>query len=263
MIRLACSTLSCDGFEDSDFVESFRLMPGIGFEYVEFNCWYPSTLTPAKMRDLKYRCEKSGLIPACVYGAGFGGANHEDLSKDVCHKLRLIDAAVELGCRRICVTGTKRGTKGGVEAIVEILKEVVSHAEANDVLICLENHKDNNIETIEDYEYILGEIDSAHVGVCIDTGHFDASDVDMNDVIRTFRSKINHLHLKENRGKGHQDFVRFGEGTTDIPNVIEKLISDGYQGYMSVELSPTGDRATISDDLAEAFSRFYKYQDNA
>lgn len=99
MIALACSTLSCDGFADSDFVESFRLLPQIGFKYVEFNCWYPRTLTPAKTRDLKRRCEQTRLVPAVVYSTGFGDNNNNDLTKDVAHKLRMIDAALELGCR--------------------------------------------------------------------------------------------------------------------------------------------------------------------
>ena len=259
MIALACSTLSCDGFADSDFVESFRLLPEIGFKYVEFNCWYPRTITPARTQDLKRRCEATGLVPVVVYGTAFGGANNNETTKDVAHKLRLIDMACELGCRRICATGAARGTQGGLDAIVAVLREIVPYAEERDVLICLENHAGHNIETIADYEYILERIDSSHVGICLDTGHFDASGIDMNDVIDRFEAKINHIHLKENDGFGKKAFVRFGAGTTAIDQAVERLIASGYQGYLSVELSPTGEPERIPHDLSDALARFGKF----
>jgi hypothetical protein len=37
MIGLACATISCDGFDDNDFRNSFRIMPDVGFKYIEFN----------------------------------------------------------------------------------------------------------------------------------------------------------------------------------------------------------------------------------
>ena len=53
MIRLSCATLSFDGFGDVDFVNTFEVAPKVGFKHIEFNCWYPRTITPAKMADLK------------------------------------------------------------------------------------------------------------------------------------------------------------------------------------------------------------------
>ena len=68
LIGLACATISCDGFGDNDFRESFRILPELGFRYIEFNAWYPSAITPAKMVDLKQRCAARGILPACIHG---------------------------------------------------------------------------------------------------------------------------------------------------------------------------------------------------
>jgi sugar phosphate isomerase/epimerase len=260
MIGLACATISCDGFEDNDFRESFRIMPEVGFNYIELNAWYPSSITPQKMRDLKQRCADRQILPACIHGMGFGADDARDLSKDVAHKLRILDAALEVGCRRISFTGAGRGKAGGIDAIITVLREVVPAAEEENVLICLENHAGNNLETIDDYSRIFNVIDSSHVGICLDTGHFDAAGVDMDELIDCFGLRINHIHVKENKGFGRKEFVRFGQGTTNNHHVIERMLALGYQGFITVELSPQQDTSTIPADLRLARQMFEQYE---
>ena len=260
MIGLACATISCDGFDDNDFRNSFQIMPAVGFRYIEFNAWYPADITPSKMRELKQRCAAHNLLPACLHGMGFGGDNARDLSKDVAHKLRFVDAALEVGCRRISFTGAGRGKQGGLDAIITVLKEVAPVAEEKDVLVCLENHADNNLENIDDYARIFDAISSPNVGICLDTGHFDAAAVDMDALISRFQLQINHIHVKENKGFGRKEFVRFGQGTTDNFHVVERMLALGYQGFITVELSPQEDTSTIPADLRLAKQMFAKYE---
>jgi sugar phosphate isomerase/epimerase len=259
VIKLACATLSCDGFGDTDFVESFRLLPQIGFEYVEFNCWYPRTITPTKMRDLKERCHATGLMPASIHGNNFGGGDRNSITKDVAHKLRLMQAARELGVTRIGATGCARGTEGGLEAIITVLHEIAPAAEELGIEIGLENHANNNLENIEDYQRIFAAIDSPNVGIWLDTGHFDAANVDMDDLIDRLHTRVNHIHVKENQGKGKTAFTRFGQGTTDNYHVIDRMLEKGYSGFITVELSPQQDTSTIFDDLVIARQMFEQY----
>lgn len=260
MIGLACATLSCDGFGDNDFVESFRIMPRVGFRFVEFNCWYPRTITMVKMRDLVGRCRETGLTPIAIHGNGFGGENASDLTRDVAHKIQMMLAARELGCRRIVATGATRGTGGGLAGIITVLREIVAVAEEQDVLICLENHANNNLEKIDDYQHIFDSVDSSHLGICLDTGHFDAASVDIDRLIDRLGTKINHIHVKENLGRGSQNFVRFGQGTTDNHHVVKRMIAGGYTGYITVELSPQKDTSTIPEDLSFARAMFAPYE---
>jgi sugar phosphate isomerase/epimerase len=260
MIGLACASLSCDGFGDNDFKETFRIMPKVGYKYVELNCWHPPTLTPSKMRDLKRRCHDAGLTPIAVYSSGFGGENSGALTKDVAHKVRMIECARELGCRRIVATGAARGQAGGLDAIIAALREVAPVAEEYDTLVCLENHAKNNMENIDDYKKIFKAIGSPNVGLCIDTGHFDAASVDMDKVIDAFKDRINHIHVKETRAIGVADFTRFGQGVTNNHHAIERMLDLGYEGFITVELSPQKDTSTIFEDLQVAKRMFEKYE---
>lgn len=259
MIGLACSSLSCDGFGDNHFVKTLEVAPQIGFRYIEFNCWHPSDLTRASIESIRRRCRESGLTPISVYGASFGGSNNHELSKDVCHKLRMIEAACELGCRRIVATGSARGKQGGLEAIITVLREITPVAEDRGVLVCLENHANNNLETIDDYDRVFAAIDSPNVGLCVDTGHFDAARVDLDQVIDHFAARINHIHVKEAAEKGVEKFVRFGQGVTDNIQVIERALAHGYQGYISVELA-VQDKSNLLHDLRVPYEMFSKYE---
>jgi sugar phosphate isomerase/epimerase len=235
-------------------------MPRVGFRFVEFNCWYPRTITLAKMRDLVQRCQEAGLTPIAIHGTSFGGETAGDLTRDVAHKLHMMVAAQELGCRRIVASGAARGTGGGIAAIVTVLKEILPAAEEQDVLVCLENHADNTLENIDDYQQIFDRIDSPNLGICLDTGHFDAAGVDIDALIDTLGAKVNHVHVKENLGRGSQNFVRFGAGTTDNHRVINRMLANGYTGYITVELSPQQDTSTIPEDLSLARAMFAPYE---
>lgn len=265
MIRLACATISFDGFGDDDFVKTFDLAPKAGFKNIEFNCWYPRTLTPEKMRDLKERCRIAGLVPVALHVGGFGGTdNRSEATKEVCHKIRAMEAAKELGCRRVVATGYARGESGGIRAVIACLKEIEPIAREMDVLISLENHANNNIETVADYQEILDAVPSKNIGICIDTGHFDASGVDMDELMDKFTSQINHIHLKENKGFGKKLFTRFGEGTTDNYHVVKKMISLGYEGILTIELSPeigeSDGRPFGLDDLVKPRTMFEVFE---
>ena len=262
MIRLACSTLSAEGFGETNFDKTFDVLPGIGYRYVEFNCWHPSALSPKMLRSLKRRCKESGLIPASIHlNGGIGG----ELIKDFSHKIWAMESARFLGAERIVTSGLSRNRDEGLKEAIASLKALAPAAEDMNMLICLENHKDNTLEFIEDYRRVFDAIDSRNVGLCIDTGHFDASGVDMDALIDEFFPRLNHIHLKENRGKGEKVFVRFGEGTTDNHHVLRKVISLGYSGYLSVELSPEigqgGDsRPFTLEDLILPYKQFSVYE---
>jgi len=264
MIRLSCASLSFDGFGDEDFVRTFAKVNEAGYKHLEFNCWYPRTLTPAKMRDLAERCRKAGVSPGSIHISGFGGEGNHGLTKDLCHKLRGITAVKELGGKVLCATGAGRGKDGGLEAIITVLKELMPAAEEAGVTVSLENHVGNNLENLDDYRRIFDEVDSDALGICMDTGHFEAAGVSLDDLIDEFSAKINHIHLKENKGFGVKEFVRFGDGTTDNVRAVERMIEKGYSGYLVVEVSPeigpNDDRPFTIEDLKKPYEMFKSYE---
>jgi sugar phosphate isomerase/epimerase len=262
MIGLACSTLSVEGFGETNYEKTFAFIPEAGYRYVECNCWYPSALSPAMIRSLKQRCDETNIQPVSIHlNSGLGG----ELIKDFSHKMWAMEAVCRLGAKRIVTSGHSRNKDSGLKELIASLKALVPAAEDMGILICLENHKDNTLEFIEDYRHVFDAINSKNVGICIDTGHFDASNVDMDALIDEFGSRVNHIHLKENRGKGTKQFTRFGEGNTDNHHIINRMMSLGYSGYLSVELSPEisegGDvRPFTCDDIALPYKLFSVYE---
>jgi sugar phosphate isomerase/epimerase len=216
------------------------------------------------MRRLHTRSAEAGITPGSLHVSGFGGEGGAGLTKDVCHKIRAIDAAAELGCSMVSASGAGRGSDGGREAIVTVLEEIMPYAEERGVQISLENHVDNNLENIDDYAWILDRIRSAALGICMDTGHFDAAGVKLDDVVDRFSRRINHIHLKENRGFGAKEFVPFGEGTTENIRIVERMLELGYEGYLVVEVSPeiggSGDVAGL-EGVRVPYEMFSGYED--
>ncbi len=255
-VKLAIATICCDGFGNENFEPTFRIAPAAGYKNIEFNCWYPNTLTPEGLRSIARRCQQHGLRPISVQGNSFGDGKAPDVS----HKLWCMQAAVILGCSRVKFTGTKRGTNGGLAAVINTLKEIAPAAEEMGLLVCVENHAGNNLENIDDYEEIFAAIDSSNVGLCLDTGHFDGAGVRISEVIERFHSRTVHIDLKDCETFGTYKTVRFGEGITDLHGAIQALIGHGYQGYLVIEQAPPIVPESLQEDLAKAYQIFKQYE---
>jgi sugar phosphate isomerase/epimerase len=140
-----------------------------------------------------------------------------------------------------------------------VLREIAPAAEELEMLICLENHANNNLETIDDYAQIFDAVDSPALGLCVDTGHFDAAAVDLDAVIDTFLPKINHIHVKEAAAIGVERFVPFGQGVTDNRHVLDRILNAGYEGYISVEFAQE-DKSNLLHDLGVPYALFHGYE---
>lgn len=260
-VELAIATICTDGFGDHQHEPTFRVVPQLGFKNVEFNLWYPRTLTPRYIEGIKARCEKSGLKPISVQGTGFGGEGRNGINKDLAHKMVLLDHCERLDCRIVKCTGSRRGTQGGLKSVIEVLKELAPMAEDKGLTVVLENHANNVLEGIEDYEEVFAAIDSPNVGMCLDTGHFEGVSVDLIEVVDRFHDRILHVDLKDckERGKGH-DTVPFGQGVTDFDTFLNHLMSKNYQGYLVVEQAWSEPKGDWVNDLKDSYRRFRKWE---
>lgn len=254
-VELAIATICLDGFGDKNFEPAFRLIPQIGLNCVEFNVWHPRTVSARGIGSIQERCFRTGLTPVCLQGNAFGG----HAAKDVTHKLWLMEQARRLGCRRVKFTGARRGTEGGLETVITVLKELVPAAEEMDVLVLVENHANNNIENIDDYEQIFADVDSSHVGMCLDMGHFDGAAVSNFEVIARFPSKVWHIDLKDTVAIGTYKTVNYGSGATDLHGIVRKALEHGFTGYLVIEQAPPLNPDTLVADLTRGREMFAQY----
>jgi sugar phosphate isomerase/epimerase len=258
-VELAVATITCDGFGDENFEKAFSLIPKLPYKNVEFNCWYGRNLTPAGIESIKARCRQHNLKPVCVQGSSFGASGNS--IKDVAHKLWNLEAARQLGCQRVKFTGAGRGTEGGLETVIQVLQEIAPAAEAMDMLILVENHANNNIENIEDYDRIFSAVPSRNVGMCMDNAHFDGANVELMEVVDRFHSRILHIDLKETQQRGVHKVVPFGTGVTNNQAVVEKMLAHGYSGYLLVEMTLNDQPLEVREaELRKAYNLFAKYE---
>ena len=250
MLGLAVSSLTFEGFKESECENLFDRAPAMGYRYVEFNLWYASSLLPEKIMRLKEKCSQSGLQPAALHVSAFGGNTSEELAWNTAHKMRAMEAAVELGCRRVVASVSDKCQS--LDSVVKQMELLEAEAEKLGILICLENHCKNPLAVSKDYEYLFERTDTKNIGICLDGGHLEAAGGRIYDFIERWYPKIYHLHLKENMTFGKKTFCRFGLGGTDNRQMVRRMCEKGYSGYMSVELSPeigeSGDFIPFSDE---------------
>lgn len=257
---LAVATICTDGFANHRHEPAFRILPGTPFRNVEFNLWYDELLAPAYVQSLAARCEAGGLTPVCVQGTAFGGEGAHGVRHDYAHKLLLLQIARQLGCRRVKCTGAPRDTQGGVDHVVEVVRRLAPVAADLDVLLLLENHDRNVLQTLGDFERILDAVDAPHVGLCLDTGHFEGAGIPLADVVRRFRPRILQVDLKDCAafGRGHAT-VPFGEGTTQFDPFLDDLLAGGFRGFLTVEQAWNIPREPLVDNLTAAYRRFERF----
>lgn len=256
MIELACASLCAEGFQDSGFARTFSMIPEAGYRFVEFNLWHGTSLMPEMVESLRARCASTGLKTAAVYATSLGGRTDQD----VAHKLYCLNVAEQLGCVRLVMSGAGKKSGMTLEQAIATLRLLAPVAEARGMLLSLENHRDFTLERIEDYEQVFEAVPHANLGVCVDTGHFEAARVRLSDVVERLGPRINHIHVKDNRVFGEQSFCRFGEGTARNTEFVEAMIARGYEGYITVELSPEKDRPMTVEDMRTAYALFKQYR---
>lgn len=238
MITLSVSTLCFDSFDDTGFRKTFELAPQVGFTNVEFAFFHAHNLTRTGVAEVRRRCADTGLNPASFYATKIGGGERDELTKDLCHKMRVVEAARELGCSLICATSALRGEYGGLDGVLSILDLILPFCEEMGVTLALENHAGFNLESISDFQRVFERFDSPYLGLCVDVGHFHAAGIPLDDIDREFGPRITHIHLKDNRQFGTKEFVPFGEGSADNLGFLETMDARGYDGYAVVEFSP-------------------------
>ncbi|MCZ6675090.1 MAG: sugar phosphate isomerase/epimerase [Verrucomicrobia bacterium] len=260
-VHLAIATICTDGFGNHRHEPAFRVIPELGFKNVEFNLWYPELVTSSYIESLRQRCYAAGLTPISLQGSGFGGEGRTAVIKDLSHKIVLLDGCERLGCQIVKCTGSKRGTQGGLKSVIEVCRQLAPVAEEKGMLVVLENHANNVLENIGDFEEIFSAIDFPNIGMCLDTGHFEGVSVDLHEVIDKFHERILHVDLKDcrERGKGH-DTVVFGQGVTDFDAFLSHLKEKSFKGYLVVEQAWSEPKGDWVSDLQKAYTRFKRWE---
>ena len=86
--------------------------------------------------------------------------------------------------------------------------------------------------TAEDYEAMLDGLDE-RIGFTPDLGHIARGGMDPLEVVRTYRRRVDHVHIKDMHADG--TWAPTGDGEVDVVSVCSHLAETGYEGWIVFE----------------------------
>ncbi|OMF26723.1 hypothetical protein BK133_19980 [Paenibacillus sp. FSL H8-0548] len=104
----------------------------------------------------------------------------------------------------------------------------------------------------EDYSVLLNGLDGRYCGYAPDTGHIAKGGMDVEAIIKTYRSMIKHVHFKDMNADG--SWTALGQGIIDHKGIVRFLNGTGYDGWIMVEEESKGaesdpDQVTLQNGI--------------
>jgi sugar phosphate isomerase/epimerase len=159
------------------------------------------------------------------------------------HTRRSLTLARELGAR--CITTEPGGPvePGGswsaaLRLFLEGLKPVAEHAEKEGVLLLIEPEPGLLIETADQFQELMGHVDSPAVGLNFDIGHFYCVGDDPAATVPRLARYIRHFHLEDIAASRVHHHLVPGEGAIDFAATFRAIREVAYDGWVTVELYP-------------------------
>ncbi len=181
---------------------------------------------------------------------------HNDFTNPESHETELenipmyISEAKYLDCNIIRILGGSTGKlngasrEEGLKNVTAGLKQAVKSAEAENVVMALENHGDLP-GTAEELVRVIKKVDSPNLKACFDMGNFLAGNmaVKQNPLealkIVLDNTNIVHVHIKDRRFKpgarGDVESCICGTGAVPLQACVQLLKDSGYTGFLSCE----------------------------
>jgi sugar phosphate isomerase/epimerase len=152
-----------------------------------------------------------------------------------------IDCAAQLGSGCVSLwSGVLRDAvsrEEAMERLLDGLRQVLDYAARHGVLIAFEPEPGMFIQSIQEYEELLGQVLAENFRLTLDVGHLHCQgEVPIAGVIGRWAPRLVNVHLEDMRAGMHEHLM-FGEGEIDFPPVLQALADSGYQGGVHVELS--------------------------
>lgn len=121
------------------------------------------------------------------------------------------------------------------QEVIDRLGELAHAAERNGLILIHENEKDIYGDTAERCRDILKTIDSVNLRAVFDPANFiQCGEIPYPDAFIALKEYVSYVHVKDAvRSSGIN--VPAGEGDGSIPELISRLNSEGYDGFLTLE----------------------------
>ncbi|MEO8973264.1 MAG: sugar phosphate isomerase/epimerase family protein [Ktedonobacteraceae bacterium] len=114
------------------------------------------------------------------------------------------------------------------------LRALTVRAREEGITLLHENEKDIYGDTIARCVDILHSVNDEHFRAILDPANFiQCGQIPYPDAYETLRPWVRYMHVKDALSDGA--VVAAGEGVTNWPTLLQRLHSDGYDGFFSLE----------------------------
>ncbi len=178
--------------------------------------------------------EETGLEISSIYGF-FDFGKQSVKSED----FNLIDLAVRLGCKNVmAIPGFYSSTNTSEREaefcnMVAGMKELISYGSSQGVQVLMEDFDDPGSPfcSLEGLHRLMRE--APDIGCTFDTGNFIYDTCNGWDAFQILSPYIKHVHFKDRM----EDFspASTGTGVMKIKEILNLLLENNYQGYISIE----------------------------
>ncbi len=187
---------------------------------------------------IRMKVAESG-VDLCCLAISCRYADPETVEGQVEETYDYIDLASDLQIPRLRVFGGMLAEglsrEAAVDQLVEALEPLASHAEQQNVTICIETHDDWSDP--KDVAAVLERVDHPNLAVNWDIMHpVRKAGLDIDQSFQILKPWIKHVHIHD--GTKELDklvFQPIGQGDIDHKRTLEVLIAHGYDGYLSGE----------------------------
>ncbi len=226
-----------------------------GYEGVELmadtpHAWPPDT-TDREIRAIKAALKQHNLAVSninafmmCAIGDFWHPSwierDEEKRRQRIDHTAQCIRIAASLGTGTISTEpgGPLDGTSEseGLDIFEKGLRELIPLAAQTGVNILIEPEPQLMIENAAQAEAFLKRMDSPHIGLNFDIGHFYCVGEDPAEAFRRLAPYVKHIHLEDIAADRKHYHLLPGAGAIDFAEFFKATREAGYDGWMTVEL---------------------------
>lgn len=268
-MNLAFST---NAFKRYSLEDSVREIAKIGYHGVEILCdvphAYPQNFTDEQARSLKSTLASSSLhisnlnaftlyAIGDVYRPSWIEDDEHARNLRIQHTIDCIRLAKELGSKNL---STEPGgplpspaDPNKLQVFSAGLEKAAKVAEEQDVQLLVEPEPGLLIENSNQFKHFMEKIESDHVGLNFDIGHFYCVNEDPAKLVYDLSGYIAHFHLADIASNRVHNHLIPGRGSIDFRPVFDAMDDIGYDGFVTVELYP------YQDDPVQAAREAYDH----
>ncbi|MEM7133309.1 MAG: sugar phosphate isomerase/epimerase [Chloroflexota bacterium] len=139
------------------------------------------------------------------------------------------------------------------DQLVERLNTLGNYAQERGVVVAMEHHVGNAVETPDQVVAIMEQVDSPAIRINFDISHFNVMGIPIEESVAKVLPYAAHTHIKDESGRApeHQYLIP-GEGEFDYVHYLKVMAEHGYSGTISTEISMMVQQREVYDPLETA-----------